>query len=122
MAVDADGSQLILSEHVTNCASDAGELEPALQNIDPSLGTVHTSLADNGYCSGDVIEHFDNTDIDLYMPVTSKDGNNNRRYDFRPPKEKKPKAIRDPRLLKMKATMETPEARFSWNSTFWSIL
>ena len=52
-AVDADGSQLILGQHVTNCASDSGELEPALQSIDPSVGKPENVLADNGYSNAD---------------------------------------------------------------------
>jgi transposase len=110
-AVDADGSQLILSNHVTNCASDVGELEPALQNIDPAIGKPKAVLADNGYINGDAIERVENSGIDVYIPVTSEDGNNLRRYDFRPPKPRKPKKICDPRLVAMKSKMETDEAR-----------
>lgn len=110
-AVDADGSQMVLSDHVTNCASDAGELEPALQGIDPAVGKPKTVLADNGYRNGDAIERLQKAGIEVYMPVTSEDGNNIRRYDFRPPKQSKPRTIRDPRLLAMKAKMETAEAR-----------
>jgi hypothetical protein len=110
-AVDADGSQLILSNHVTNCASDAGELEPALQNIDPAIGKPEAVLADNGYTNGDAIERLESSGFDVYIPVTSEDGNNLRRYDFRPPKPRKPKTISDPRLVAMKSKMETDEAR-----------
>ena len=111
IAVDADGSQLILSRHVTNCASDAGELGPALQGIDPSIGRPTRGLADNGYASGDAIERLENAGYDLYIPVTSEDGNNERRYDYRPPREPKKKTIRDKRLLAMKAKMEQDEAQ-----------
>lgn len=110
-AVDADGSQLILGEHVTNCASDACELEPALQDIDLAVGKPQTVLADNGYRNGDAIERLQNAGIDVYMPVTSEDGNNERRYDFRPPKPRKPRTIRDPRLVAMRSKMQTAEAR-----------
>ena len=109
--VDADGSQLILSEHVTNCASDSGELEPALQGIDPSIGKPKAALADNGYLNGDAIERLEDSGVEVYMPVTSEDGNNERRYDFRPPKDKKEKEFRDKRLITMKSKMETDEAR-----------
>jgi len=110
-AVDADGSQMILSNHVTNCASDSGELEPALQNIDPAIGKPKAVLADNGYCNGDAIERVESSGVDVYIPVTSEDGNNERRYDFRPPKPRKPRAIRDPRLVAMQSKMKTDEAR-----------
>ena len=110
-AVDADGSQLILSNHVTNCASDAGELEPALQGIDPAIGKPTAALADNGYINGNAIERLQDSGFDVYIPITSEDGNNLRRYDFRPPKERKPKPITNPTLVAMKSKMETDEAR-----------
>ncbi len=109
--VDADGSQLILSEHVTNCASDSGELEPALAGIDPSIGKVEIALADNGYLNGDAIERVENSGVEVYIPVTSEDGNNERRYDFRPPKDKKTREFRDKRLIAMQSKMKTAEAR-----------
>ena len=48
-AVDADGSQLVLSSHVSQCASDRNELVAAVQAIPESVGTPQTILADNGY-------------------------------------------------------------------------
>ena len=47
-AVDADGSQLILSNHVSRCASDAGELEAALEGIPEEIGKPAVALADSG--------------------------------------------------------------------------
>jgi transposase len=112
VAVDADGSQLILSQHVTNCASDACELEPALAGIDPEVGTPDAALADNGYSSAEAFERLEKSDVDVYVPVTSEDGNNERRYDFRPPKQKKPQKVSDPRLVAMQTKMQTDEARW----------
>jgi transposase len=48
-SVDADGSQLVLSAHVSQCASDRNELVESIQGIPPSLGQPETVLADNGY-------------------------------------------------------------------------
>jgi transposase len=110
-AVDADGSQLILSQHVTNCASDAGELERAVHNIDPNIGSPEAVLADNGYVNSEAIERLATDGFDVYVPVTSEDGNHERRYDFRPPKKKKPKTVSKPRLAAMQTKMETGEAR-----------
>lgn len=110
-AVDADGSQLILSRHVTNCASDAAELEPALAGIDASIGTPHTALADKGYCSGDVIERLEHSDIDLYVSVGAEADANCRRYDFRPSQKKEKQTYSDKRLLSMQQKMKTDEAR-----------
>ncbi len=109
--VDADGTQLVLGGHVTNCASDHGQLEPALASVDPSLGRPTVALADNGYSNADALERIESSGIDAYVSVTSEDGNNHRRYDFRPPKEKKPTTIRDSRLLKMKSKLETDAGR-----------
>lgn len=48
IAVDAEGSQLILGNHVGGCASDANELEPALEGIDERIGKPGRALADSG--------------------------------------------------------------------------
>ena len=77
----------------------------------PRFGRPKAALADNGYLSGDAIERLENAGYDLYIPVTSEDGNNERRYDYRPPREPKKKTIRDKRLLAMKAKMEQDEAQ-----------
>ena len=116
-AVDADGSQLILSAHVSNCASDKNELEPALAGIAPSIGTPHAALADNGYCNAKAIDRLQRPqsesgqNVNIYIPVTSEDGNNERRYDFRPPRDRNRMTIRNKTLLAMQAKMQTDEAR-----------
>ncbi len=110
-AVDADGSQLILAEHVTNSASDANQMEAAVQGVDPTLGKPSVVLADGGYVNGDAMERLERAGYDLYVPVTSEYGNSERRYDFRPPSEKKPRAVTDPRLVAMRTKMESKESR-----------
>jgi hypothetical protein len=109
--VDADGSQLILAEHVTNCANDVNQLEPAVQGVDLSLGKPNAVLADCGYVNGDAMERLAREGYDLYVPVTAEYGNSERRYDFRPPSEKKPRAVTDPRLVAMQTKMQGKEAR-----------
>ena len=47
-AVDADGSQLILSNHVSRCASDAGELETTIEGTAQEIGRPKAALADSG--------------------------------------------------------------------------
>lgn len=108
--VDADGSQLILAGRVTNCANDANQLEPALEGIDPSVGKPNAVLADCGYVNSEAIERLERAGYDLYMPV-SAEGNNERRYDFRPPREKPPRTVTDPRLVAMQTKMRGEEAR-----------
>jgi transposase len=111
VVVDADGSQLILAEHVTNCANDANQLEPALQGVDPTVGKPSAVLADCGYVNGDSMERMERKGYDLYLPVTAEAGNNDRRYDYRPPREKPPRVVTDPRLVAMQTKMQGKEAR-----------
>jgi transposase len=109
--VDADGSQLILAQRVTNCANDANQLEPALQGVEATVGKPSVVLADCGYVNGDAMERLERNGYDLYLPVTAEDGNSERRYDFRPPREKKDRVVTDTRLVAMQAKMRGEEAR-----------
>lgn len=108
-AVDADGSQLILSNHVTTCASDANELEPAVNNIPASVGTPDKVPADAGYANADTIERLEKDGKDLYVAVGRNAGDSERRYDFRPESAtaRPEKNITDPRLLAMKEKLST---------------
>ncbi len=108
-AVDADGSQLILSNHVTTCASDANELEPAVHNIPASIGTPDKVLADTGYANADTIERMERDGKDLYVAVGRNAGTSQRRYDFRPESVtgRPEKKITDPRMLAMKEKLST---------------
>jgi transposase len=112
-AVDADGSQLILSNHVTLCASDANELEPAVNNIPASVGTPETVLADTGYANADTIERMEKNGKDLYVAVSRNAGGSQRRYDFRPDSvtARPEKKITDPRMLAMKEKLSTEEGK-----------
>ena len=109
--VDADGSQLILAQRVTNCANDANQLEPALQGVEATVGKPSVVLADCGYVNAEAMERLERNGYDLYMPVTTEEGNSERRYDFRPPREKKTRVITDPRLVAMQTKMRGKEAR-----------
>src|SRR5665648_309481 len=64
-AVDADGSMLVLSAHVTNCASDKNELLPAIAGIDAAVGVPETVLADNGFANGEAVAKLQEHDIDV---------------------------------------------------------
>jgi transposase len=109
--VDADGSQLILAAHVTNCANDANQLEPALEGVDPTVGKPSGVLADCGYVNSEAMERLERKGYDLYLPVTAEAGNDARRYDYRPPREKPPRVVTDPRLVAMQTKMQGKEAR-----------
>jgi len=108
-AVDADGSQLILSHHVTRCASDANELEPSVNAIPASVGTPDQVLADTGYANADTIERMEQDGRDLYVAVGRNAGSSQRRYDFRPESvtARPEKNITDPRMLAMKEKLST---------------
>ncbi|MGK2942855.1 MAG: IS1182 family transposase [Immundisolibacter sp.] len=112
--VDADGSQLILGQRVSTCASDAGELEADLQSIPETLGSPTTALADCGYVDKEVFERLgeERPGLQLYVSVHREDAHAERRYDWRPPdKIKPPKTITDPVLLAMADKLKTPEGR-----------
>ena len=113
VAVDADGAQLILSHHVTTCASDANELEPAVNNIPASIGTPDKVLADTGYANANTIERMEKDGHDLYVAVSRNTGSSQRRYDFRPESvsARPEKKITDPRTLAMKEKLATEEGR-----------
>ena len=51
--VDADGSQLILAEHISRTPSDAGELEWAWETMSEAGMAPQRILADAGYASSD---------------------------------------------------------------------
>ncbi len=112
-AVDADGSQLILSDHVTTCASDANELEPSVNAIPASIGTPDKVLADTGYANADTIERMERDGKYLYVAVGRNAGSWQRRYDFRPESvtARPEKKIADPRLLAMKEKLSTEEGK-----------
>jgi transposase len=83
-AVDADGSMLVLSAHVTNCASDRNELLPAIAGIDVAVGVPETVLADNGFANGEAVARLQDQNIEVLV-ATGAEGRQ-RPYDFRPPR------------------------------------
>lgn len=116
-AVDADGSQLVLSAHVSRCASDRNELVPAVQGIAPSLGTPATVLADNGYCNEAQVRALEGEGrtpaINVLVSVHAEAKHLRRKHDFRPnpEEEKKPPAIRSAFVAAMKEKMEREESK-----------
>lgn len=107
--VDADGSQLILAEHVSRSPSDAEELEWAWETMSEAGMAPQRILADAGYASSDAFEKLEG-EVDLYVAVSAAD-HGERRYDFRPPREKPPTKIRNKRLLAMSEKIRSEEGR-----------
>jgi hypothetical protein len=112
-AVDADGSMLVLSAHVTHAAGDVNELLPALEAVPPALGPVRAVLADTGYCKAQTLRALEAKGIDAYIAVPGDRGQKRRKHDYRPePKEPPvPRVLRDPDLVAMKAKLQTDEGR-----------
>jgi len=115
--VDADGSQLVLSAHVSQCASDRNELVAAVQGIPESLGTPDTALADNGYLNEEQVRTLegeeDEPKMNVLVSVHAEAKQLRRTHDFRPrPTETKdPRQINSEFILAMKAKMERDESR-----------
>lgn len=109
VAVDADGSQLVLSNHISQSASDSNELEPAVHNVPQSIGQVSKTLADAGYVNADAIERLQERGHDLYVAVSRDDGNTKRRYDYRPKSatDKPGRKVKDPRVRAMQRKLKT---------------
>jgi transposase len=115
--VDADGSQLVLSTHVTQCASDRNELVPAIEGIPEHIGQPETVLADNGYLNEAAVRILEGDDEEPKMNVLisahAEAKQLRRKHDFRPrpTEEKKPPEIRSAFVLDMKKKMERAESR-----------
>jgi transposase len=107
--VDAEGSQLILAVDVIRTPSDANQLRPAVESVPQELGRVERVLADGGYVNAQVFEELEDQ-IDLYVAVAGED-NNYRRYDYRPPKRRTEKKVKDPRLVAMREKVRSEEGR-----------
>jgi transposase len=115
--VDADGSYLILSARVSQCASDRNELVEDIGSIPSCLGIPKTVLADNGYLNEDQVKELEGGDvqptIEVLVSVHAEARNLRRRHDFRPlpEKTKEPPEIRSEFVLGMKQKMETEASR-----------
>jgi transposase len=111
ISVDADGSQLILSNHVANTSSDRGELVPAVENIPAQVGRPDTVLADTGYLSTEPLRQLDAAGVEPYVPIGRAENGDSRAYEYRPPKERKPIEITEPYLIKMREKLTSDEGR-----------
>jgi len=121
--VDADGSYLVLSTHVTQCASDRNELVPAIEAIPKHIGQPETVLADNGYLNEDAVRILEGRDdkaegdapprMNVLISAHAEAKQLGRKHDFRPcpTQEKKAPEIRSAFVLEMKEKMERAESR-----------
>jgi transposase len=111
-AVDADGTQLILHNHVTNCTSDSNELLPAVIGVIDNVGQPVTALADTGYVNRDHCEKIEELCVEPFV-APCRPGY--REYDYRPPKDKGEKTIVDPYFQKMREKLSKEEGKRLYN-------
>ncbi len=111
ISVDADGSQLILSNHVANTSSDRGELVCAVENIDPRVGKPDRALADTGYLSTEPLRQLDAAGVEPYVPIGRTENGDSRAYEYRPPQERTPIEVTDPFLIEMREKLTSDEGR-----------
>jgi transposase len=121
VAVDAEGSMLIVAAGLTNCANDLQQLEPMIGAVASELGLVKAVLADTGYAGVEAMARLEQEredkdgnkvpGVDLYVAIGTEQ--EQRRYDYRP-REVLDKPRREPvdaRLAAMREKLRTPEGR-----------
>lgn len=111
--VDAEGSMLIVGQHLGAGAGDACEMEPALASMPDEVGRPEAALLDAGYVNADAIERVEATGVEVYMAVSREEGHTSRKYDFRPQTATTQRArdVTDPRLVAMKEKLSTEEGK-----------
>jgi transposase len=73
LAVDADGSQLVLGAYVSQISADNNELKPMLEAVSQNLGQKPQAvLADRGYINGPVIEQIQAQGIEAYVALSAE--------------------------------------------------
>lgn len=113
-AVDADGSQLIVGNHLSQSASDSGELEQGVASVPEEIGKPAAVLSDAGYVNADMIERVENElGVEVFCSVHREDAHSDRQYDYRPKKqsERPVRKIKDPRLVAMQSKLQTEEGK-----------
>ena len=116
-AVDADGSQLVLSNHVSQSASDRNELVPAIEGIPESVGQPDTVLADNGYLNEKQVRALEGNGGEAAMEVLvsahAEAKQLRRKYDFRPrpTEEEKSREIRSEFVREMTEKMQRDDSK-----------
>lgn len=111
-SVDADGSYLIVGQHISQSSSDGNELLANYHSIPEQIGKPSIQIADAGYVNIAAIKELTNTTAcEPYVSVHREDAHHERRYDYRPSESKSPKAVTDPTLVAMKEKLETEEGK-----------
>ena len=111
LAVDADGSQLILGAYVSQSSADNNELQPMLEAAIDNLGQKPQAvLADRGYINGPIIEQIQAQGIEAYVAV-SAEAFERRPYDlgWENKRREKPRRYKAPVLVAMEQKLKSPE-------------
>ncbi len=104
--VDAEGSQLVVGQGVSQNCNDKNELAAGVASIPEELGSPEAVLADNGYANGAEVEA---GGVKAYVS-TGAEGRR-RLHDFRPPKDKPEKELKADWLRKMAEKLQTEEGQ-----------
>jgi len=113
LAVDADGTQLILATGISQSSADNSQLYPMLQIATNNVGQKpHAVLADYGYLNGPIIEQIQSQGIEAYVAVSAQ-AYQRRRHDLRDEKKRRenPRNNRAPVLVAMEQKLGSPEGR-----------
>ena len=113
LAVDADGSQLILGGYVSQNSADNNELKPMVETVSQNLGQKPQALlADRGYLNGSIIEQIQGQGIEAYVAL-SAEAHERRPYDLRceDKRRENPRPYRAPVLVAMEQKLRTAEGR-----------
>ncbi len=108
-AVGADGSQLILSARVSQCASDRNELVADIAAIPAALGRPETVLADNGYANGAEVAALEASGVEVLVSTAAE--GRRRRHDFRPARPAAPRELKAEWLKAMAGKLASDESR-----------
>lgn len=111
--VEADGSQLIVGQYISQCPNDSQELEKGVASIPAQLGLPQTVLTDAGYINAEAFERLDQKGVAIYCSVHREDAHSERQYDYRPPlaTQRALKEVTDPRLVAMAEKLRSPEGK-----------
>jgi transposase len=113
LAVDADGSQLILAARVSQSSADNNQLQPMVQAVgDNTAQRPQAVLADYGYLNGAIIEQIQSQGIEAYVALSAQ-AYERRRHDLRDEKKRRenPRKNRAPVLVAMEQKLGTAEGR-----------
>jgi transposase len=113
LAVDAEGSQLILGAYVSQSSADNNELKPMVEAVSDNLGQKPKAvLADRGYLNGSIIEQIQGQGIEAFVAL-SAEALERRPYDLRSEAQRRenPRQYRAPVLVAMERKLRTPEGR-----------